>query len=163
LRSRKQFLPSRTRVPSNRGINGPIATNRGPMIVRWVAIGGCVAATATVWVAKIAKWVPNGECVATAQSWRHEDHDQNANDNHRDARQGLHELRDRDDATAAVLIPMLVNRQTAGPVQSLFAGISARRRPRETGMPHRTVGNAVRPRPATWSTSRTAYLCTGWH
>ena len=66
LRSRKQFLPSRTRVPSNREINGPIATNRGPMIVRWVAIGGCVAATATVWVAKIAKWVPNGECVATA-------------------------------------------------------------------------------------------------
>ena len=48
-------------VPSNRGINGPIATNRGPMIVRWVAIGGCVAATATVWVAKIAKWAPNGE------------------------------------------------------------------------------------------------------
>ena len=25
------------------GINGPIASNRGPMIVRWVAIGGCVA------------------------------------------------------------------------------------------------------------------------
>ena len=66
MRSRKQFLPSRTRVPSNREINGPIATNRGPMIVRWVAIGGCVAATATVWVAKITKWVPNGECVATA-------------------------------------------------------------------------------------------------
>jgi len=36
------------------------------MIVRWVAIGGCVAATATVWGAKIAKWAPNGECVPTA-------------------------------------------------------------------------------------------------
>ena len=66
-RSRKQYLPSRTRVPSNRGINGPIATNRGPMIVRWVAIGGCVAATATVaGHGKSAKWAPNGECVPTA-------------------------------------------------------------------------------------------------
>ena len=36
------------------------------MTVRWVATGGCVGATATVWAAKTAKWVPNGECVATA-------------------------------------------------------------------------------------------------
>jgi hypothetical protein len=35
------------------------------MTVRWVATGGCVAVTATVWVAKIAKWVPTGECIAT--------------------------------------------------------------------------------------------------
>jgi hypothetical protein len=31
-------------------------------IVRWV---GCVAATATVWVAKTAKWVQTEECIAT--------------------------------------------------------------------------------------------------
>jgi hypothetical protein len=33
--------------------------------VRWVATGGCVAATATVRAAKTAKWVQTGECTAT--------------------------------------------------------------------------------------------------
>jgi hypothetical protein len=34
------------------------------MIVGWGAIGGCVAAMATVWVATTAKWVLTGEWIA---------------------------------------------------------------------------------------------------
>ena len=63
-RRRKQFLLSRTRISSNRGINEATATNRGQMIVTWVATGACAAATMIVRAAATAKWVQTGECIA---------------------------------------------------------------------------------------------------
>jgi len=37
--------PGPTRTPSNRGINGPAATNRGPTTARWIRLAHAAAAT----------------------------------------------------------------------------------------------------------------------
>jgi len=63
---RRKPLPANlTKIPSNSGSNVPSAADPGRTTVKSVAIGGCAAATASVWAGKTVTRVRNGEDTVT--------------------------------------------------------------------------------------------------